>query len=178
MADERKYSEAEVKAILERALKTEPGAESDLDHAELQAIGEQVGVPAEAMTRAAQEVLEARLEGGAALAIKSRRRRWLGLHAGVFALLNGLLFTVNLLTTPGEWWVLFSVFFWGLALALHAGLALGLGPSAAALQRERKRVAGRAPARLRVAASEAATPVDEDVAPSEESARSRGTARS
>lgn len=175
MADERKYSDTEVRAILDRALKAEPGAELGIAHAELQAIGEQVGVPAEAMTRAANEVLEARLDGAATQAIQSRRRRWLALHAGVFALINGLLFTVNLLTTPGEWWVLFSVFFWGLALALHAGLALGLKPSSSALARERRRAGARAPARLRVAPSEAA-PVDELA--SAESPPSRNSARS
>jgi hypothetical protein len=142
MSDERKYSDAEVRAILERALKGEAGGESGIGHAELQAIGEQVGVSSEAMSRAAAEVLESRSQSEALGAIKARRRRWLGLHAGIFALINGLLFAVNFLTTPGEWWVLFSVFFWGLGLALHAGVALGLGASPAALERERRRLQG------------------------------------
>lgn len=168
MADERKYSDSEVQAIVERALKADAGGTVGLDHAELVAIGEQVGVAPEAMTRAAREVLEAQLDSAAGRAIKSRRRRWLAWHAGVFALINGLLFTVNFLTTPGEWWVLFSVFFWGLALALHAGLALGLAASGSALKRERLRLssgagAAQATPRVRVGSSDAASEPEDDV---------------
>jgi hypothetical protein len=165
MSGERRYSDAEVKAILERAL--EGGAvdsgSAGVGHADLVAIGEQVGIAPADMTRAAQAVLEARLDEEASRAIASRRRRWLGGHAALFALINGLLFTVNFLTTPGEWWVLFSVFFWGLALALHAGLALGLAPSPSARQRQRRRLAGPAAtvARLRVGETSAGEPAVE-----------------
>lgn len=166
MSGERKYSDAEVKAILERALQGGTGdtGADGVGHADLVAIGEQVGIAPADMTRAAQDVLEARLGDEARRAIASRRRRWLGWHAALFALINGLLFTVNVLTTPGEWWVLFSVFFWGLALALHAGLALGLGPSPSAIQRERRRLAGAEStkvARLRVGAANGGEPVVE-----------------
>ncbi len=166
MSGERKYSDAEVKAILERALQGGAGdtGATGVGHADLVAIGEQVGIAPADMTRAAHAVLEGRLDDDARRAIKSRRRRWLGGHAALFALLNGLLFTVNVLTTPGEWWVLFSVFFWGLALALHAGLALGLGASPSAVERERRRLAGSAStkgARLRVGTAGGGEPMDE-----------------
>jgi hypothetical protein len=166
MSGERKYSDAEVKAILERALQGGAGDTSavGVGHADLVAIGEQVGIAPADMTRAAHDVLEGQLDDEARRAIASGRRRWLGLHAAVFALINGLLFAVNFLTTPGEWWVLFSVFFWGLALALHAGLALGLGASPSAVERERRRLAGSASGkgtRHRVAAASGAEPLVE-----------------
>src|SRR6187551_36636 len=131
MTGERKYSDGEMREILERALEKQgPGQDaSGITHAELLAIGEQVGVPPEAMARAAAEVAQAKLDADATRSLKARRQRWLAAHAAVFAVLNGLLFTVNFLTTPGEWWFLFSVFFWGLALAAHAGVALVVGRS-------------------------------------------------
>jgi hypothetical protein len=154
MTDARKYSDEEVRAILDRALRGDGGDAGGLSHAELLAIGEQVGVPPEAMSRAADEMLQAKLDTAAERAIASRRKRWLGAHAVLFAVINGLLFAVNALTTPGEWWVLFPVVFWGLALALHAGLAIGVRPSARAILRARGRLeqSGRTPtARVRVA---------------------------
>lgn len=156
MTDARKYSDEEVRAILDRALKGDGGDAGGLSHADLLAIGEQVGVSPEAMSRAAEEVLQARLDAAAKRTLSSRRKRWLGAHAAVFGVINGLLFAVNALTTPGEWWVLFPVVFWGLALALHASLALGLQPSARAVERARHQLEqSRKPstARVRVAAS-------------------------
>ncbi len=152
MNDARKYSDEEVRAILDRALKGDGGDAHGLSHADLLAIGEQVGVSPEAMSRAADQVRHDRLDAAAKAAIASRRRRWLGAHAAVFAVINGLLFTVNALTTPGEWWVLFPLVFWGLALALHVALVFGLQPSERALTRARSRLeqAGKPTARVRV----------------------------
>lgn len=164
MTAERKYSDGEMREILERALQSHGQGQdaSGLSHAELLAIGEQVGVPPEAMARAAAEVTQAKLDADATRSLKSRRQKWLAAHAAVFAVINGLLFTVNFLTTPGEWWVLFSVFFWGLALAAHAGLALvaGRSPSPATLERERRKLEAERP-RLRVEATASESPVSE-----------------
>jgi hypothetical protein len=142
MPDARKYSDDEVREILERALAGDnASAATSLSHGELVAIGEQVGVPPEAMARAAREVARAKLDGAATNSVKSRRRKLLAVHGALYAVINALLFTVNFLTTPGEWWFLFSVVFWGLALAAHAGLALGLGVSERSLERERRKLA-------------------------------------
>jgi hypothetical protein len=159
MPDARKYSDDDVRQILERALQQGDGSATTLTHGELLAIGEQVGVAPDAMARAAAEVAQAKLDTTATRSIKSRRRKWLALHAAMFAIVNGLLFTVNALTTPGEWWFLFSVFFWGLACAAHAGVALGVGVSPRALERERRKLQTRQTdenPRLRVEAPEAA----------------------
>jgi hypothetical protein len=132
-------------------------------------IGQQVGVSAEAMERAAHDVLETRRATQAADRVRSSRKRWLVAHAAVFALINGLLFTVNALTTPGEWWFLFSVVFWGLALAAHTAFTFAAGVSAKRQLRERARIEAETRAQtrpqLRVAdAEQDATVADEDTA--------------
>lgn len=144
---EPKYSDEEVRAIIERALSRSSSEAGGLSHADLLAVGEQVGVSPDAMSRAAEAVRAERLSRDAGAALSRRRRRWLAAHAAVFAVLNGLLFAVNAATTPGQWWVLFPIFFWGLALLLHAGLTFGVAPSPKAVARERHRLA---PPKLRV----------------------------
>jgi hypothetical protein len=151
MSEPRRYTDADIRDIVERALKTPDAPASTITHGDLLALGEQIGVPPEAMTRAATEVAEARLADAASSNIKQRRRKWLAAHAAVFALLNGLFFAVNALTTPGEWWFLFPVFFWGLALIAHAGYGLLSAPSPLALERERRKLAPSP--KLRVATS-------------------------
>jgi hypothetical protein len=88
------------------------------------------------------------------------------------------LFTVNALTTPGEWWFLFSVFFWGLALVAHAGVALGVGASPRALERERRKLQAKQAAtspRLRIDAPDPAEATENEAAEAEPS---RQTSRS
>ena len=140
MPDPRRYNDEDIQAIIQRALEQQGAAKGDLTHADLLGIGEQVGVSADALERAAHEVLEVRRATEATQRVTSARKRWLAAHAAVFALVNGLLFTVNALTTPGEWWFLFSAVLWGLALSAHAAFALGAGVSPKRLQRERARV--------------------------------------
>lgn len=140
MADARKYSDADVRAILDRAL-SRSAASDGLSHDELLAIGEQVGVSRDALARAAQDLHEEQLQSEATRAITSRRRRWLGYHAALFALVNALAFTINYLTTPGEWWSLFSILPWAFALVLHAGLTSALPvPAGAAKKRSSPRL--------------------------------------
>ncbi len=64
----------------------------------------------------------------------------LAAHAFVYLAVNALLFAVNFLTTPGQWWVLFPVFFWGLGLLLHLGFGLSSGVSERRLTREKRRL--------------------------------------
>lgn len=140
MSDQRRYSDEDIQAIIQRALEQQGGKKGDLTHADLVGIGEQVGVSADALERAARDVLEGRRVAEATHRVTSARRRWLAVHAAVFAVINALLFTVNALTTPGEWWFLFSAVFWGLALSGHAAFALGAGVSTKRQERERARI--------------------------------------
>jgi len=102
----------------------------------LLAIGAEVGLSPAAIERAAEDVRD----DAARLAVVSRRRRGLWLHALVFLLVNATLFGINFLTTPGEWWVLFPVFGWGLGLALHAVFGLSKRVSPGRLNRARRRL--------------------------------------
>jgi hypothetical protein len=143
MSEPHRYNDDDIRAIIQRALEKQGGSTGDLSHADLLGIGEQIGVSAEAIEHAAHEVREERRAKEATARIRSSRRRWLAAHAGVFAVINGLLFAINALTTPGEWWFLFSAVFWGLALAAHSAFALGVGVSDKSQQRELRRMAAR-----------------------------------
>ena len=41
------------------------------------------------------------------------------IHLSVYLLVNSLLLWINLRTTPGNWWFLYSVTGWGVGLACH-----------------------------------------------------------
>src|SRR6187402_1487515 len=138
MSKDQSYADDEVRAIIERALKEQPA--SGLSHEDLLSIGAGVGLSPAAVESAAREVTEARLTATATKRVVSRRRRGLAAHAFVYAAVNALLFAINFLTTPGEWWVLFPVFFWGLGLLLHAGFGLFTPVSERRLNREKQRL--------------------------------------
>lgn len=151
MASGKSYDDDEVRAIIERALAVQP--RGGVSHEDLLAIGEGVGLSREAIERASVEVQERKLEAVANAAIRSRRRRGVALHAFVFFAVNAVLFAINALTTPGEWWALFPIVAWGLGLLLHAGFALLLPIS----ERRRARERSRALAAVRVSSSRART---------------------
>ena len=179
MTDQRRYSDEDIQAIIQRALEQQGAAKGDLTHADLVGIGEQVGVSADVLERAARDVLEGRGKSQATRRVTSARKRWLAAHAAVFAVLNALLFTVNALTTPGEWWCLFSAVFWGLALSAHAAFALGASVSPKRLQRERARIEaeGRIQARPQLRVSDADAVDDATVEESPQSAEAHRSAR-
>jgi len=139
MSKDRNYPDDEVRDIIDRALKDQQPA-SGVSHDDLLSIGAGVGLSPAAVENAAREAAEARLTATATRRIRSRRRRGVVAHALVYAIVNGLLFAVNFLTTPGEWWVLFPVFFWGLALLLHAGFGLSSHVSERRMVREKRRL--------------------------------------
>jgi len=176
MPDPRRYSDEDIQAIIQRALEQQGAAKGDLTHADLLGIGEQVGVSAEALERAAGEVLAARRAAEASQRVTSTRRRWLAAHSAVFVVMNALLFTVNALTTPGEWWFLFSAVLWGLALSGHAAFSLGAGVSPKRQQRERARIdaEGRTDARPQLRVAE---PAGETEASGDGVTEAQGTAR-
>ncbi|HKO52422.1 MAG TPA: 2TM domain-containing protein [Polyangiaceae bacterium] len=164
MSKDQSYADDEVRAIIERALKEQPA--SGVSHEDLLSIGAGIGLSPAAVENAAREVTEARLATTATKRIVSRRRRGLIAHALVYSVVNALLFAVNFLTTPGEWWVLFPVFFWGLGLLVHAGFGLSKQVSERRLTREKQRLlkaAGAGVSRLveRRAGVRVAGPVDQ-----------------
>lgn len=134
MGDERSYDTDDVRRILDRALTAQP--EAGLSHDELLAIGAEVGLSRAAVEQAAEQVRD----DAARRHVVARRRRGLLLHALIFLLVNAALFGINFLTTPGEWWVLFPVFGWGLGLLLHAVFGLSQRVSPGRLNRARRRL--------------------------------------
>jgi len=164
MSKDQSYADDEVREIIERALKEQPA--SGLSHDDLLSIGAGVGLSRAAVEGAAREVTEARLTATATKRVVSGRRRALIAHAIVYSVINALLFAINFTTTPGEWWVLFPVVFWGLVLGLHAVFGLSSRVSERRLTREKRRLleaAGAGVARLveRRAGVRVAGPVDQ-----------------
>jgi hypothetical protein len=139
MPTQGKYTDEEVRKILDIALRGEP--DRGVTHDELVAIASEVGVSREAIDAAARQVQR---DGGSEAVrrhILRKRRGHLVSHAFVFAVVNAFLFVVNYLSTPGQWWVLFPVFIWGLVLTFHARFALSREVSAKALLEQQRRAA-------------------------------------
>ena len=59
-------------------------------------------------------------------------------HLTVYVLVNLLLFTINMLTTPGSLWFYWPLMGWGIAVALHALRVFGSGDRLGAEWKERK----------------------------------------
>jgi len=138
MAAEGKYSDDEVRAIIDRALREQPNRE--VSHQELLEIASGVGISREAIEAASREVQEAREDEQAKLQIFSRRRKRLGSHVWFFLVVNLFAFAVNYLSTPGEWWCLYSILLWGLFLAFHARFGLSKEVSERELRRQKRRM--------------------------------------
>lgn len=138
MSKNQSYSDDEVRDIIERALKDQPA--SGVSHEDLLSIGAGAGLSRAAMENAARDVAEARLTKTATARIASRRRLGVAAHAFVFAVINGFLFVINLLTTPGAWWVLFPLLAWGVGMILHAGFGLFAPVDEWSLTREKRRL--------------------------------------
>ena len=138
MSKNRNYSDEEVRAIIERALKEQPS--SDVSHDDLLSIGAGVGLSRAALESAARDVTDARLSKAAEQRIVSRRRRGLAAHAFVYVVVNVISFAINYLTTPGQWWFLFAALPWALGLILHAGFGLFSPVSERSLTREKRRL--------------------------------------
>lgn len=131
------YTDDEVRAIIDRALQQQP--DRRMSHDELLAVASEVGISADAVEVAAKEIKEAREREEATRQILAGRRRFFGSHLWAYAIVNACLFLINFLTTPGQWWVLFPVVLWGMAIAFHARTALSGHVSERALRRLQRR---------------------------------------
>jgi hypothetical protein len=138
MSKDQNYSDEEVRAIIERALQEQPAG--GVSHEDLLSIGAGVGLSPAALESAALEVTDARLTKTARERIVARSRRGVAAHAFVYFVVNAILFAINFLTTPGQWWVLFPVLAWGIGMILHAGFGLFSPVSEWSLTREKRRL--------------------------------------
>jgi 2TM domain len=137
MANERRYSEQEVRAILERAVRRE-GADG-LSHEDLLEAAREVGISSGAVEEAAREVEEGRTLELARERILARRRSGFVSHLWAFVSVQVVLFAINLLTSPGHWWFVYPLLGWGLALVLSARAAFSKEVSDGKLLREMAR---------------------------------------
>lgn len=130
----RRYTDEEARAVFDRALSAD--SDAGIGHEELVAAAAEVGLSREAVERAIGEMEVAKAERETKHAILARRRRRFVNHLVPFVAVNGFLFLINSLTSPGAWWCLFPLFAWGLGLFFHAWAALSSEVSPRALRRE------------------------------------------
>jgi hypothetical protein len=134
MADERRYSEEEVRAILERAIRQDQSG--GLSHADLLDAAREVGISSSAVEQAALEVEQGREIELARERILARRRAGFKSHLGVYVAVMLLLFAINALTSRGHWWFLYPLLGWGLGMVFSARAGLSKEVSERALARE------------------------------------------
>jgi hypothetical protein len=183
MADERRYSEREVRAILERAIQHEPS--DGLTHGDLLAAAREAGISGEAVEKAALELDGLRAQDEARDRILARRRAGFFSHLWAFIGVQLFLLALNLLTSPQYLWFLFPLLGWGLGLFFAARHGLSKTVSDRALSREVSRARWTAggphrvasaiaqpSAKLRAGSSEAA-PTSAPAEPDRPSARRR-----
>ena len=120
-AMDRRYSSDEVAEIIRLSLQDENRKRSDnsVDYAELLAIAKDVGVDSDRIDHAVQ-LLEEELQTR-----DKERALWARFkgHAQLFAGINLLLITVNLLSGSNSFWAMYVTFGWGMFLLGHyAGL--------------------------------------------------------
>lgn len=114
---ERKYSQDEVDAILGRAIER-VHSRGELSHEDLVAAAREVGIPTEAIETAASEVLAERQERNALQVLRKQQWRGFSRHLVPYLIVNGMLVTLNVLTTHFPW-ALFPMFGWGIGLVSH-----------------------------------------------------------
>lgn len=138
------YSQEEVDAILDRALRAQAKDGTRLTHDELVAAASEVGIPKEAIDSAARE-LESGVEPTDAAIVatwKKRARVAFLRHFVVYALVGAMLAFVNF-ATGGFLWFPIVLFGWGIGIAMHL-MSLIFADEERIVSRERRRLARRA----------------------------------
>lgn len=119
---EKTFNPDEVRQILELAIERESASGEGMTRKELVAAGRELGVGSEQIDHAIV-ALQRRGPLVEELArVEERRMRRLQSHAITFALVNLMLFGINVLV-GGPWWFFWPLLGWGLGLALQAKAA-------------------------------------------------------
>jgi len=150
----RTYSQEEVDAILDRALRAQAKDGTRLTHEELVAAAGEVGIPKEAIDSAARE-LDAKSPGAtrdpasdatdAAILAAWKRRARLGFlrHFITYVLVGAMLAFINLLTSASFLWFPIVLLGWGVGIAMHL-VSLIFADEERIVARERRKIARRA----------------------------------
>jgi len=116
---DKTFSPQEVREVLELAIEQQSRGSEGMTRNELVAAARELGVT-EAQVETAIVARDARAGvEGELVRLQSRRIRRLRSHAVTFALVNLMLFGINVLT-GGPWWFFWPLLGWGLGLALQA----------------------------------------------------------
>lgn len=137
MATERRYTDEEVQAILERALQRDQA--QGLTHGDLLEVATEVGISAEALESAAEDIGEIRARQLAHERVLTRRRQAFFSHLRAFIAVNLFLVILNLLTSPDVLWFVYPLLGWGLGLFFSAQAGLSKQVSERQLTRELRR---------------------------------------
>ena len=134
----RTYSQEEVDAILERALRAQAKDGTRLTHEELVSAAGEVGIPREAIDAAAREGASAVSDKELLRAWKRRARMAFLRHFITYVLVIGMLAVGNMLTTPSMPWFAIVALGWGIGIAMHF-LGTFFADEERVLMRERRR---------------------------------------
>jgi hypothetical protein len=120
MAEERKYSAAEVHEILRRAAEKSASKDSEpaLAHSDLVAAAREAGIDPAEVERAAREVDAQRGEVDAAAELRAKNRRGFLSHLTAYVVVNLALWLFSLVVA-GASWGLVPAIGWGIGLVFH-----------------------------------------------------------
>jgi hypothetical protein len=150
----RVYSKEEADAILSRAIELQ-GRRNSTTHEDLVAAGGEVGLPRDAIDRAADELFSKQRDEVTLREIRARSWRAFYAHLVPYLCVNALLAFANVLT-GGPPWMLFVTLGWGIGLASHLFAVANPDPRSLRrqIERERRRAGSLTPG-VRVAEAEA-----------------------
>jgi hypothetical protein len=121
---ERRYTMAEVQAILRRAQQAEqPGEPEGMSRDELAETAREVGIAPAELERALAAFDHDAAIGAHAVELQRKSRRGFYSHLLTFVWVNALLFVINL-QTGGPWWCVWPLLGWGAGLVMHGQRAL------------------------------------------------------
>lgn len=118
MAEQRKYSAAEVQEILRRAADKTAAQSDELEHDELVAAAREAGLDPSAVEAAAAEVHAGRSSEDAGRELRERKRRGFLSHLSAYLIVNVALVLMSLLVTGKPWSAAVAIG-WGIGLAFH-----------------------------------------------------------
>ena len=116
----RTYTQEEVDAILSRAIEQQSKDAGQLSHDELVAAAAEVGISKDAIDTAARDVTKPPSDDKALLDA-GKKRAWQAFlrHVVVFAIVNAMLWFINLATSPAFMWCAIVFFGWGIGVAMQ-----------------------------------------------------------
>jgi hypothetical protein len=139
------YTDDEVEAILERAIKAQQNDAGKLSHEDLVSAASEVGISREAIDAAARELKapsgDGEVPGDAQIIRAWRKRAWRAFirHFVTFALVNGMLAFINIAASPSFLWFPIVILGWGIGIAMQL-LGILFADEERILVRERRKL--------------------------------------